>query len=92
MQIDVEHVARLARLGLSDEEKKLFGEQLAAILTYADNLKKLNTDGVPPTTHAIPLKNVYRADKAAPSPDLPAIMAGAPDKADRMFRVPRIIE
>ncbi len=92
MKIDVEHVARLARLGLTEDEKKLFGEQLSAILDYADNLKKLDTGSVPPTAHAVAMSNVYREDKAVPCPDVDAIMANAPDEAEHMFRVPRIIE
>ena len=92
MKIDVEHVARLARLGLTEEEKKLFGEQLSAILDYADNLKKLDTANVPPTSHAVALSNVYREDQVVPCPDVAAIMANAPDEANHMFRVPRIIE
>jgi len=92
MQIDVEHVARLARLGLSEEEKALFGRQLAAILDYADNLKKLDTENVPPTSHAVALKNVYREDRAIPCANVDDILANAPDRVDHMFRVPRIIE
>ncbi len=92
MQIDVEHVARLARLGLTEAEKELFGRQLAAILDYADNLKKLDTEGVPPTAQAVAMSNVYREDKAKPCHDVEAIMANAPDEANHMFRVPRIIE
>jgi len=92
MKIDVEHVARLARLGLTETEKKLFGEQLSAILDYADNLKKLDTESVPPTSHAVAMSNVYREDKVIPCADVEPIMANAPDEANHMFRVPRIIE
>ncbi|OGB89705.1 asparaginyl/glutamyl-tRNA amidotransferase subunit C [candidate division WOR-1 bacterium RIFCSPHIGHO2_01_FULL_53_15] len=92
MKIDVDHVAKLARLGLSEEEKTLFEKQLSAILDYADNLKKLDTERVPPTSHAIALKNVYREDKVIPCSDIEAIMANAPEEANHMFRVPRIIE
>lgn len=92
MKIDALHIARLARLGLTEAEKKLFGEQLSAILDYADNLKKLNTDGIPPTSRAVAMSNVYREDKALPCPEVEAIMANAPETANHMFRVPRIIE
>jgi aspartyl-tRNA(Asn)/glutamyl-tRNA(Gln) amidotransferase subunit C len=92
MQIDVEHVAKLARLGLSDEEKTLFAAQLSAILDYADILKRIDTSNVPPTTHALPLKNVYREDRVRPCAEIEAIMANAPDPENHMFRVPRIIE
>lgn len=92
MQIDALHVAKLARLGLSEEEKVLFARQLSAILDYADNLKKLDTENVPPTSHAVALSNVYREDKAVPCTDVEAILANAPDETNHMFRVPRIIE
>jgi aspartyl-tRNA(Asn)/glutamyl-tRNA(Gln) amidotransferase subunit C len=92
MQIDVEHVARLARLGLSAEEKDLFARQLSAILAYAENLKKLDTDNVPPTAHAVSLKNVYREDRVIPCTNIDGILANAPAEVDHMFRVPRIIE
>ncbi len=92
MKIDVEHVARLARLGLTEEEKKLFAEQLSAILTYADNLKKLDTEDVTPTSHAIPMKNVFREDKIVPCPNTNDILVNAPEEETHMFRVPRIME
>ena len=89
---DVEHVAKLARLGLSEEEKDLFTRQLSAILEYADNLKKLDTKDIPPTSHAIPMKNVLREDKVIPCQNTQDIMANAPEEEDGMFKVPRIIE
>jgi aspartyl-tRNA(Asn)/glutamyl-tRNA(Gln) amidotransferase subunit C len=92
MQIDVEHIARLARLGLSVEEKKLFARQISAILEYAENLKRLNTEEIPPTAHAIPVKNVFREDKAIPCEDAEKILANAPEEDKHMFKVPRIIE
>ena len=92
MQIDVEHVAKLARLGLSEEEKKLFSEQLSAILEYAEILKKLDTKDIPPTAHAIPMKNVLREDRVIPSENAGNILANAPEEEEGMFRVPRILE
>ncbi len=92
MKIDVEHVARLARLGLSDKEKELFAKQLGDILSYAENLNKLNIKDVEPTSHAIPMKNVLREDKAEKYDDIEAIMANGPEVEDHMFRVPRIME
>jgi aspartyl-tRNA(Asn)/glutamyl-tRNA(Gln) amidotransferase subunit C len=92
MQIDVEHVARLARLGLSAAEKELFAKQLAAILEYAANLQKLDTSQVPPTAHAIPLKNVLRADAVVPCENTDEILANAPALEANMFRVPKIME
>lgn len=92
MQIDVEHVAKLARLGLSEEEKELFAKQLSAILDFANNLQKLDTQDVPPTSHAIPMKNVFREDKVIPCENVDDILANAPEEEEHMFRVPRIIE
>ena len=89
---DVEHVAKLARLGLSDEEKSLFTEQLSKILGYAETINKLDTDKIEPTSHAIPMKNVLREDKVKPCKDLKSIMANAPAEEDNMFSVPRILE
>ena len=92
MKIDVGHVAKLARLGLSEEEKKLFAEQLSAILEYADILKKLDTKDISPTSHAIPMKNVLREDKVIPCENAGDILANAPEEEGHMFRVPRILE
>lgn len=92
MRIDVDQVARLARLGLSEEEKELFGKQLSAILDFANSLQKLDTKDIPPTSHAIPMKNVYREDRSIPCDNVDGIMANAPAEEDHMFKVPRIIE
>jgi aspartyl-tRNA(Asn)/glutamyl-tRNA(Gln) amidotransferase subunit C len=92
VNIDVDHVARLARLTLTTEEKARIGEQLTKILTYIDTLNRLDTEGVEPTTHAVPVVNVMRDDEVGPclSPD--EALANAPDRVDGFFRVPRIIE
>lgn len=92
MKIDVEHVAKLARLGLTEAEKKLFGDQLSAILDHAAGLQKLNTDKIPPTSHAIPMKNVLREDKVVGCENVDDILANAPEAEDHMFKVPRILE
>jgi aspartyl-tRNA(Asn)/glutamyl-tRNA(Gln) amidotransferase subunit C len=92
MKIDVEQVAKLARLGLSDQEKELFGQQLSAILEYAEVLNKLDTKNTPPTSHAIPMKNVLREDKVVGCDDVEAILANAPEAENHMFKVPRILE
>ena len=89
---DVEHVAKLARLGLSEEEKKIFTEQLNRILEYADRINQLPTEGVEPTSHTLPLRNVFREDRVIPSEDPESILANAPAHEAHMFRVPRILE
>ena len=89
---DVEHVARLARLALTDAEIEKMREQLNGILAYIEKLNALQTEGVEPTSHAVPMVNVMRDD--APGPCLPRdeALANAPDRAGEFFRVPRIIE
>ena len=89
---DVEHVARLARLSLSEAEKRQMRDELASILAYIDTLQALDTEGVEPTAHVLPVVNVMREDE--PRPCLPAetMLANAPDRRDAFVRVPRIIE
>jgi aspartyl-tRNA(Asn)/glutamyl-tRNA(Gln) amidotransferase subunit C len=89
---EVEHVARLARLGISEGEKELFAQQLSAILEFAGSLNKLDTKDVLPTSHAIPMKNVLRQDKVIACENVDDILANAPEKEDHMFKVPKILE
>jgi aspartyl-tRNA(Asn)/glutamyl-tRNA(Gln) amidotransferase subunit C len=89
---DVEHVAKLARLDLSDTEKETFTEQLNAILKYADKLNELDTTGVEPTSHAMPLVNVMREDESRPSATMEQVMRNAPDDEDGQFKVPAVLE
>jgi aspartyl-tRNA(Asn)/glutamyl-tRNA(Gln) amidotransferase subunit C len=89
---EVQHVARLARLHLTDEELERMREQLDAILAYVDKLRQLDVEGVEPTSHAVPLVDVMRDDVLAPCLTQDEALANAPDRADEFFRVPRIIE
>jgi aspartyl-tRNA(Asn)/glutamyl-tRNA(Gln) amidotransferase subunit C len=89
---DVEHVARLARLALSEAESERMREQLSGILAYIDTLRALDTAGVEPTSHAVPLVNVMREDATRASLPPEVALANAPDRSDGFFRVPRIIE
>ena len=89
---DVQHVARLARLHLSDDELDRMREQLDAILAYVDKLRQLDVEGVEPTSHAVPLVDVMRDDALAPCLTQDEALANAPDRVDAFFRVPRIIE
>jgi len=89
---DVEHVAKLARLGLSEEEKKVLTKQLSKILDYVEALNKLDTKNVAPTSHAVPMKNVFREDKAIPFKNTEGILANGPETDGRFFKVPRILE
>jgi aspartyl-tRNA(Asn)/glutamyl-tRNA(Gln) amidotransferase subunit C len=89
---DVEHVARLSRLALSDAEVERMREQLSGILAYIDTLRALDTAGVEPTSHAVPVVNVMRDDEPRACLSQDEALANAPDRSDVFFRVPRIIE
>lgn len=89
---DVEHVARLARLALTEEEIERLTGDLAAVLDHAADVAALALDGVPPTAHPLPLRNVLRADEVAPTLDRDEVLAAAPDAEDGRFRVPRILD
>jgi aspartyl-tRNA(Asn)/glutamyl-tRNA(Gln) amidotransferase subunit C len=88
---DVEHVARLARLAITDEEAELFTEQLGAVLEHAEDVEALDTSGVPPTAHPLPLANVLRDDEVVASVDRDEVLSQAPATQDGRFRVPRIL-
>ena len=89
---EVEQVARLARLTLSDPEKERMRRELDGILSYIDKLRAVDTEGVPPTSHAVPMTNVMREDEPVPSLPQEDMLANAPDRNGEFFRVPRIIE
>ena len=89
---EVQHVARLARLHLSDEELERMREQLDAILAYIDKLRALDTAGVEPTSHAVPMVNVMREDEHRPCLDQDEALANAPERSGEYVRVPKIIE
>jgi aspartyl-tRNA(Asn)/glutamyl-tRNA(Gln) amidotransferase subunit C len=89
---EVDHVARLARLELSEDEKETMTRQLDRILGYVDKLNELDTSTVEPTSHVIPMLNVMREDEVRPSLAPDDAMSNAPDREDACFRVPRIIE
>jgi aspartyl-tRNA(Asn)/glutamyl-tRNA(Gln) amidotransferase subunit C len=92
---DVEHVARLARLALTEEEKVLYAEQLGRILGHAARVTSLDTEGVPPTAQPIALANVFRPDtpgEPAPSLTQDQALANGPAVEAGHFRVPRILE
>jgi aspartyl-tRNA(Asn)/glutamyl-tRNA(Gln) amidotransferase subunit C len=89
---DVEHVAELARLELTAAEKEQFIAQLNSILTYIEQLGELNTAGVEPTSHVLPMSNVFRDDEVRPSLDRDQVLQNAPQESHFFFKVPRIIE
>jgi aspartyl-tRNA(Asn)/glutamyl-tRNA(Gln) amidotransferase subunit C len=88
---DVEHVARLARLALTDDEVDALTGELGKILDHAAQVSALDTEGVPPTAHPLPLVNVLRPDEARPGISRDEVLAAAPAAEDGRFRVPRIL-
>ena len=88
----VQHVARLARLSLTEDEIATFTGQMAAILAYVEKLNELDTVGVLPTSHAVPMENAFRDDVVRPSIGLEGALANAPERVEGFFRVPRVIE
>ncbi|MBV8982701.1 MAG: Asp-tRNA(Asn)/Glu-tRNA(Gln) amidotransferase subunit GatC [Acidimicrobiia bacterium] len=88
---DAAHVARLARLDLTDDELERFTGQLGAVLEHAADIAALDIADVPPTAHPLPLVNVLREDVPAPSLDRDEVLSQAPAAEDRRFKVPRIL-
>jgi len=88
---DVEHVALLARLELTDEEKEIYTKQLSDILEHARKLQDLDTTDVLPTAHVLPLNNVFRKDQAGEHLPVEKVLANAPEKQDNFFKVPKIV-
>jgi len=91
---DVEYVARLSRLALTDEEKELYTAQLGSILNYIEKLSQLDTESVAPTAHILPLSNVWREDEEFPNglttPEL--LLQNAPEREGPLFKVKKVIE
>jgi aspartyl-tRNA(Asn)/glutamyl-tRNA(Gln) amidotransferase subunit C len=88
----VDHVARLARLALTEEDRERFAGQLAHILEYCARLNALPLADVPPTSHVLPITNVLREDVVTPPLDRDEVLAQAPDAEAGFFRVPRVLE
>lgn len=92
VDIDIERVARLARIRLDDQELERYRSQLGVILEHAARVQALPTEGVDPTSHALPLTNAFRTDEVRPSLDRDEVLAAAPDREGPYFSVPRILE
>jgi len=88
---DVAHVARLARLELTDDELELFTAQLGAVLEHAADVEALDVGDVPPTMHPYPLRNVVRTDEVRPTLDRDEVLGQAPAAEDGRFKVPPIL-
>jgi aspartyl-tRNA(Asn)/glutamyl-tRNA(Gln) amidotransferase subunit C len=92
VEIDVDHVARLARLALTDEERERYHEQLGLILEHAERVREVAADDVEPTAHPVPQTNVFREDEPKECLTQEEALANAPEAEDGRFKVPRIIE
>jgi aspartyl-tRNA(Asn)/glutamyl-tRNA(Gln) amidotransferase subunit C len=88
---DVEHVAKLARLALDDKEKEVLRQQLSDVLEHARIISEVDTSGVPPTSHTLPLVNVFREDRVCPSLAPGEVTGNATWAEGGAFRVPRIV-
>jgi aspartyl-tRNA(Asn)/glutamyl-tRNA(Gln) amidotransferase subunit C len=89
---EVEHIAELARLEISQAEKELYREQLSAILEYAARLGELDTSGIPPTSSVLPERSVLRPDQSRPGLPLEILTHNAPEVEAGQFRVPFVFE
>lgn len=89
---EVEHIANLARLELTDEEKAHFREQLSAILDYFSQLSELDTADIPPTSSVLPPRSFLREDEPRPGLSLEELLSNAPDAEAGQFRVPPVLE
>jgi aspartyl-tRNA(Asn)/glutamyl-tRNA(Gln) amidotransferase subunit C len=89
---EVAHLARLARLAVTDEELDTFAGQLDVILQAVARVGEVAAADIPPTSHSVPLTNVFREDVEVPCLSQAEVLAGAPDAAQGRFRVPRILE
>ena len=90
-KFDIDHMAKLARLHLSDTEKDRLGKQMATIIEYIDHLDQLDTSDVEPTSHAIPLQNVFREDEIKKHFPENQYLDLAPAQKNRHYEVPQII-
>jgi aspartyl-tRNA(Asn)/glutamyl-tRNA(Gln) amidotransferase subunit C len=88
---EVAHLARLARLAVTDDELDLFAGQLDVILGAVARIGDVAAADIPPTSHAVPLENVFRADEVVASLPRADVLAGAPSVEDNRFRVPQIL-
>ena len=89
---EVRHIARLARVGLSEDDLALFQDQLSQILDYFQRLQEVDTENVPPTAHTLAMHNVMRDDEPQPSFDKEEVLANAPQREEDLFRVRAVLE
>jgi aspartyl-tRNA(Asn)/glutamyl-tRNA(Gln) amidotransferase subunit C len=90
--LNIDHVATLARLSLTPEEKATYEAQLGDILTYIEHLKEVDVSGVEPTAHSFPLFNIWREDVPQPALPVERALMNAPAQRDNMICVPKVVE
>jgi aspartyl-tRNA(Asn)/glutamyl-tRNA(Gln) amidotransferase subunit C len=90
--LNIDHVARLARISLTEAEKEAFASQLGDVLAYIALLKEADVSGVEPTAHAFPVENVWAEDVVRPGLPVEEALRNAPEERDRMFAVPKVVE
>lgn len=91
-KLDVEYIANLARIKLTAAEIKSFKAQFSDILIFIEKLGKVDTSNVPPTSHILPVKNIFREDRVTGSLTPDEALKNAPQKKDNLFKVPKIVE
>ena len=89
---EVKKVAKLAKLTLSEPDIERMAADMDAMLAYVATLESLDTEGIVPTAHAVPMANAFRSDELRPSLEREAVLAAAPKSANGTFRVPKVIE
>ena len=89
---DVQHIALLARVGLTPEELERYRSQLSDILEHFQVLQEIDTEGIPPTGHSVPLESVMREDEPRPSSPKEEVLANAPHRQEDYFRVRAVLE
>lgn len=90
--LNIDHVARLARIALTPEEKQAFAAQLGEVLNHMNQLKQVDVSGIEPTAHAMPIHNVWAPDRAENGLPVDAALQNAPAQRSRMFVVPKVVE
>lgn len=91
-ELDIEQVAKLARLALTPEEKATFAQQLGGVLHHIEQLSKVDVTGIEPTAHAFAVSNVWREDVARPGLPVDQALRNAPAQRDNMIVVPKVVE
>jgi aspartyl-tRNA(Asn)/glutamyl-tRNA(Gln) amidotransferase subunit C len=91
-QLNIDHVANLARLALTPDEKAIFAEQLGNVLHHIEQLSKVDVTGIEPTAHAFAVSNVWQDDVAQPALTVDQAMRNAPEQRDNMIVVPKVVE